>query len=466
MFKLKKIATKKIAARAYLVGLAWLFCMQSAWALLPIEHWREANGAQVWFVNSPSIAMVDVHIAFDAGNRRDPPEQVGLARAVALMSAKGVQAHAQMPALDENALGAAWADLGARFSAEAARDSFQYMLRSLTQPHLLERAAQLAARQIAQPSFSEAVWHSEQERWSAIIKESYTRPGTVAGRAFASAVYGAHPYGYQVTQDSIARISAADMRAFHARYVAACRARISIVGALSRTQAQALVQQLLAALAQPATTATTTADSAQCPSAAPIPEPVALQQAQQQRIAFEAAQAQVLIGHIGIARRDPDFLALLVGNHILGGGGLVSLLTEEVREKRGLSYSVHSDFSPGLHAGAFVISLQTRPDQAEQALHVAHQTLARYVAQGPTAAQLRAAQDNLIGGFALRIDSNSKLLHNVVNIASHDLPLDYLQHWTQRIQALTVQQVHSALQRHLQPERMVTVVVGGAEAAP
>ena len=115
---------------------------------------------------------------------------------------------------------------------------------------------------------------------------------------------------------------------------------------------------------------------------------------------------------------------------MLGGGGLVSRLTEQVREKRGLAYSVSSGFSPGLHAGAFRIGFQTRPDQAEAAVQVARDVLARFVAEGPTAAELQAAKDNLIGGFPLLLDSNRKLLGNVANIAWNDLPLDYLETWT------------------------------------
>ena len=436
-----------------LVCVGWLFSSQSAWALLPIEHWREPSGAQVWLVNSPGIPMVDVQIAFDAGSRRDPAAQAGLAQAAALMSAKGVQAQADAPALDENALGEAWADLGASFGAQADRDGYSYALRSLTDPALLQRAARLAARQIAQPSWPEPVWESERARWSAAIKESYTRPGPVAAKAFATALYGSHPYGQRPSEDTLARIGVADLQAFHARVVAACRARVSIVGALDRAQAQALVRALLALL--PAR------DPADCAPLPAVPDAPPLAQPEAQRIAFPAAQAQVLIGQPGIARRDPDFLALLVGNHILGGGGLVSRLTEEVREKRGLSYSVYSDFSPGLNVGGFVVALQTRPDQASQALQVAQQTLARYVQDGPTEAELQAAKDNLIGGFALRIDSNRKLLGNVSNIAWNGLPLDYLEHWTQRVQALTVADVRAALQRHLQPGRMATVVVGG-----
>ncbi|MDF1480534.1 M16 family metallopeptidase [Extensimonas sp. H3M7-6] len=447
---------KRVAARALFTGAMAVFGINPAWALLPIEHWTQPSGAQVWLVQSPSLPMLDVRVDFDAGKRRDPAPQAGLAEAVALMASKGVQAgkvNGQDEApLDENALGAAWADLGANFGAAAGDDALHYSLRSLTEPALLERAVRLAARQIGTPSWPEDVWQRERARWSASIKEAHTRPGTLAEEAFATAVYGSHPYGYHATEESLARIGVADMVAFHARYLAPCRARVSLVGAVTRAQADALVATLLSRLPTP---------PQGCAPLPPVPEVTPLAAAKEIKIPFASAQAHVLIGQPGIARRDPDFLALLVGNHILGGGGLVSRLTEEVREKRGLSYSVYSQFNPGLHAGAFVVGLQTRPDQAAQAVQVAQDVLRRYVAQGPTEAELRAAKDNLIGGFALRIDSNSKLLANVANIAWNDLPLDYLEQWTKKVQALTVADVRAALQRKLQPERMVTVIVGG-----
>ena len=121
--------------------------------------------------------------------------------------------------------------------------------------------------------------------------------------------------------------------------------------------------------------------------------------------------------------------------------------------------------APGLHAGAFTIGLKTRPDQAEAALALTRQVLSDFVAQGPTEEELRAAKDNLIGGFALRLDSNQKLLGNVMNIAWNDLPLDYLEHWTHRLEAVTREDVRAALQRHWQPDRLVTVVVGGDRSA-
>ncbi len=441
-------ATHKFLRRLVLV--AGLLSASSLWAALPIQHWTAANGARIYLVESPSLPMVDIQIDFDAGSRRDPAGQAGLASATAGMLAKGIAAHGNQPARDEIALGEAWADLGALFSASAGSDRMSLFLRTLTVPDLLEGAIRLAARQLAQPSFAAAIWAIERDRTVAALKEAYTRPGTVAQRRFAAEVHGGHPYGNEADEASLSAIQVADMRAFHARYLDSCRARVSVVGALNRAQAEQRVLQLLAGL--PA--------SKPCPSLPAVAEVPALTQAQTVRVPFDSAQAHVLMGQPGYKRNDPDFFALTVGNYILGGGGFVSRLTEQVREKRGLSYSVYSYFAPGLHAGPFAVGLQTRPDQADQALQVAREVVRTFVAEGPTEAELKAAKGNLIGSFPLRLDSNRKLLDNLANMAWHELPLDYLDTWTQAVERVTVQDIRAAFQRKLQPDRMVTVTVG------
>ncbi|MBP6405820.1 MAG: insulinase family protein [Ramlibacter sp.] len=425
-----------------------------AQAALPVEKFALPNGAQVWLVQSPGLPMVDVQIDFDAGSRRDPAEQAGLASVTAAMMSRGLVARDGQPALDENTLSEAWADLGASFGGGAGSDRMSFNLRSLTYPDLLPRAVALAARQLAEPAFPADIWQRDRERMVASIKEANTRPGTVAGRAYAQAVYGAHPYGRDVTEQTLARIAVSDMQALHARMLVPCRAKVSVVGAVTRAQAQALVGQLLARL--PASS------PERCAPLPAVQEVAALGQPSEQSIPFESAQAHVFIGQPGFRRNDPDYFALIVGNYILGGGGFVSRLSSEVREKRGLSYSVYSYFSPGLHAGAFTLGLQTRPDQAAQAVQVARDVLDGFVADGPTEAELRAAKDNLIGGFALRIDTNRKLLDNVAGIAWNDLPLDYLDTWTQQVDRVSVADIKAAFARKLQPRRMATVVVGGA----
>lgn len=423
-------------------------------AAIPIQQWTLPGGAQVFLVESPAIAMVDVQIDFDAGSRRDPPSQAGLASVMAAMLEKGVRGQTGEAALDENALSEAWADLGAQFGAGASSDRLSFSLRSLTEPDLLSKAVALAARVMAEPAFPDAIWQRERQRLEASLKESSTRPATLVGRAYAKAVYGSHPYGFQMTEDSLRRIAVSDMQTLHRSAVVACRARISMVGAVTRVQADRMATQLLSRLPQQ--------PCASLPPLAVVPEVAPLAQAAEQRIPFDSAQAHVLMGQPGIKRADPDYFALIVGNYILGGGGFVSRLSTEVREKRGLTYGVSSYFSPGLHAGSFTVSLQTRPDQARQAVSLVRQVVSEFVANGPTEAELKAAKDNLIGGFALRLDSNRKLLDNVVGIAWNGLPLDYLDTWTQRVDSLTTAEIKAAFARKLQPERMVTVVLGDA----
>jgi zinc protease len=409
----------------------------------------------VYLVESHAIPMVDVQIDLDAGSRRDPAAQAGLASVMAGQIASGMRAalagkgpYAQ--AMDENQIGEAWADLGASFSSSASADRLSFALRSLSYPDLLGKAVALAARQMANPSFPEDVWLRDRERMSASLRESLTQPGTLVQNNFASAVYGTHPYAYRVTPESLSNMDVKDLKALHATSLRACRASVSVVGALTRAQTDALVQRLLALWP---------ADAA-CQALPAVPEVAPLVEPRNLNVVFDSAQAHVLIGQPGYKRNDPDFFPLLIGNHILGGGGFVSRLTEQVREKRGLSYSVYSYFSPGLHAGAFTVGLQTRPDQAAQAVSVAKEVVQAFVSEGPTEAELQAAKSNLVGGFALRIDSNRKLLDNVANIAWNRLPLNYLDTWTQQVERVTVADVRRAMARVLQPQRMVTVVVG------
>ncbi len=425
-------------------------CASCSWAALPIEHWKHSNGAQVFLVQSPGIAMLDVQLDFDAGERRSPLGKTGLASVMAAATRNGLKATATQAAVDENALGEAWADLGASMSAAAGSDRLTFALRTLTYPDVLAQSVALAARQLGEPAFPEAVWLRDRPKMIASIKEANTRPATAAARAYNAAVYGAHPYGRETTEADLLAISSADMQALHAQAVRACYARISLVGAVDRAKADALVGTLLSRL-----------PSGNCLPLPQVPEVQPLTVASEQNLAFDSAQAHVLVGQPGIKRSSPDFFALLVGNHILGGGGFVSRLTEEVRQKRGLTYGISSGFSPGLHAGAFTVSLQTRPDQAQQALDLLREVVSGFVADGPTAAELQAAKDNLIGGFALRLDTNRKLLDNVANIAWNDLPLDYLTTWTEQVQKITTEEVRQALSRTLQPQTMATVVLGG-----
>ena len=449
------------------------FFAQSSMAALPIEHVKLPGGMEVYWVTVQSLPMVDVQIDFDAGARKEPADRVGLSSVVAMMLNKGVKAQGKSPALDENQIGQAWADLGAVFMASASDDRMSVYIRSLSTEAVLGQAVELAYRQITAPSFSAPIWSREKSRLLSDLKESFTQPSPVAARAFKAAVMQDHPYGRSMTEGSIKAIEVSHLRAFHARYLGTCQTKMSVVGALERDQvlklANTLAQQLPASSACGASTRTSAQDAKNGGSVTKdvsdkrldaLSAVKSLEAAQRINIPFNSAQSHVLMGQPGIDRADPRYFPLTVGNYILGGGGFVSRLTEQVREKRGLSYSVYSYFAPALQAGPFTIGLQTRRDQTEQALAVVQDVLEEFVREGPTPDELQAAKDNLIGGFALRIDSNKKLLDNVANIAWFDLPLDYLDTWSQRVQQVSVNDIHEAFKGLIRPQKMVTVVVG------
>lgn len=434
------------------VWLAALLLVRPVAAAPVIEHWTRLDGARVYLVRSEALPMLDVRLEFDGGSRSDPPGQAGLAAAAALMLGKGAAAYADQPARDEEALAEAWADLGAQWSATATLDRFSIALRTLTRPDVLQPALALLAQQLAAPTFDAAVWARERQRLVAAWQQAQAQPEVRAQRLYAQAVYRGHPYGAEATPESWSAIDAAALHAFWQRHARACTARLTLVGAISRAQAEALATQLLAPW-----------QTRPCEPLPPLPEveplPAAVTLAEPWA---GAAQAQILIGQPGVARRDPDLVALQVANHIVGGGGFTSRLMHELREKRGLTYGVYSAFLPGRHAGAWTVAMQTRPEQAAQAVALIHEVLRRFSREGPSDEELQQAQRALVLGHALKLDTNRKVADQVAALAWAELPLDELATWPQRVQALTRQDLLRAWRRVIDPERLVTVVVGAA----
>ena len=426
------------------LGLALMLLLLAgqAQAVLPIEQWRTSGGVKVLFVKADGIPMLDVRVRFDAGDRLDPPGQSGLAGLTAALLDAGAGD------LDEEGIADAFALLGAQRSAGSGDDSASVGLRTLTSEPELTEAVALLTQMISRPRFDEAVIEREKRRMVLALGNALKRPHVLLGRAFAQEIYPEHPYGVLTTAASIEAISAADLRAFHRRHYVPERASIAMIGAIDRARAEAVAEQLMAAL-----------PAGQAGNEVP---PVTLPKATEVRIAHPATQSHIAIGAPLIARGDPDYFPLLVANYVLGGGSFVSRLYKQVRDDRGLAYSVSSGFSLRAQPGPFSISLQTRREKTLEALELVRQVLAEFVAAGPTEQEVQAARDNLAGGFALRMDSNGKILGLLSAIGYHDLPLDYLETWADRVRAVTLAQVRDAVRRRLDPAAMVTVIVGEA----
>lgn len=430
----------------YFAALISALSATIAQAALPIQHWTTNNGARVYFVESHELPMLDVSVEFAAGSSRDAANKSGLAAMTLRMMRLGTQG------MDENALSEQLADVGAALGNAFDVDRAGYNLRTLSQPQFREPALEIMAKVLSEPAFSQEILQRETQRALSGMKEAEIKPETVAGRTFSRMVFGDHPYQLRANgePETLAALTRDDLVDFYTRHYRASGAVVALMGDVTRAQAEAIANQLVGGLRNGS-------------SLTPIPSVPRTEKGEERFIPHASTQAHILIGGTGMKRGDPDYFPLFVGNYILGGGGFNSRLTKEVREKRGLVYSVYSMFAPYREAGAFQIGLQTRRDQAGQALQVVRDTLKEFLVHGPTAVELEGAKQNLIGGFPLRIDTSRKILDYLAVIGFYELPLDYLERFTEQIAAVTVEGIRDAFTRRIDLTKLATVVVGAEQ---
>jgi zinc protease len=388
--------------------------------------------------------MVDIGVDFAAGSAYDPPARLGTAALThALLNAGAGE-------WSEDALVEAFADVGAIPGASIDRDRASIQLRTLSSEPERRKAVAALAAMLQRPAFPAAALERERARLAARLREAEIQPTTLAERRFQAALYGSHPYGRVATAATVASVTRADIERFHRAHYTADRAVVTILGDLSPAAARAIAEQLTAELPP-------RGEGGDLP---PV-EPAA--RARRIDVPHPAQQAHVLVGMPALARTDPDYFPLLVGNYVLGGGGFVSRLTRDIRDTNGYAYSVYSYFLPLAQRGPFQIGLQTRRDQADAAIERVRALVAAFLAEGPSEAELADAKASLVGGFPLRIDSNRKLLNEWSMVGFYRLPERWLADFPARVERVTLADVRAAFARHVHPERFVTVVVGGTE---
>jgi zinc protease len=408
-----------------------------------IEYWETDNGMKVYFLEAPALPMLDMRVVFRAGSARDG-DAPGLAQLTnGLLNAGAGE-------WDADTIAERFESVGAQYGADALRDMAYVSLRGLTEPDWLETALETFTAVLGDPRFPERDLERARRQTLVALEAESQRPGSIAQRTFFEAVFRDHPYASPPlgTPESVQAIRREQVQGFHREFYVARNGVLVLVGGLSREQAESVAERIAAALPEGR-------------RAAELPEVKPLEEARTIRVPFPSEQAHVFIGQTGMRRGDPDYFPLYVGNHMLGGSGFTSQLFDEVRSRRGLAYSVYSYFMPMEMDGPFIMGVQTQGAQAEEAIQVMHDTLVRFRDKGPDRAQLRASQRNITGGFPLRTASNSDMVGNMAMMGFYDLPLDYLQRFSDEVEAVDAQAIRDAFQRRLDPERMVTVIVGG-----
>ena len=437
----------KMIQKTLVLSFAMLMMSLSAEAGVKIQQWQTATGAEVYFVENHDLPIVDLSVNFSAGSVRDTAEKSGLAGVTRYLMALGAAG------MSDEVIANKMADIGAILGGEFNSDRATFKLRTLSNAREQTQALDVFVKVLQKPDFPQAVLDREKARIIAGLQESATQPESIANNAFMAALYGKHPYSLDESGEveTISKINREDLQAFYAKHYGAKGSVIAMMGDLTREQANQIAENI----------------SGNLPKASSL-EPIASvtlpTQAIEQRIAHPASQSHILLGYPGIKRGDADLFPLYVGNYILGGGGFVSRLTEEVREKRGLVYSVYSYFMPMAELGPFEIGLQTKKEQADVALNLVRETFDKFLKDGVTEKELTAAKANIIGGFPMRIDSNAKILDYLAMIGFYHLPLNYLDEYNGNVDKVTVAQIKETFNRRLKPENFVTIVVGDPKA--
>ncbi len=428
------------------VRLIWvlisIFCLSLAQAAPQVESWLTDKGAKVIYVQADAIPMLDIRMVFDAGSARDG-QSPGLA---SLTNALLTEGSADW---DASQLAARLEDRGIQLGSGSLRDMAWLSIRTLTEPESLATATDVLGKIAAQPRFDDDAIERVRQQVLISLRQADQSPSQVATKRFYRTLYADHPYAHPPngTEQSIQQIVKNDLVQFHHNHYVAANVVIAMVGAVDRQQAEHLVEQLTTGMAigQHATD---------------LPSPPVVKGGEL-RQSFPSSQSHLYLGQLGVARHDPDYFPLYVGNHILGGGGLVSILGEEVRNQRGLSYGVYSYFSPMRATGPFLMVAQTKNKQVDKALTVMRGVLDKFIQEGPTAKQIEEAKRNIIGGFPLKVASNRKIVEYIAAMGFYDLPLDWLDTLTAKVDAVTLEQIRDAFARRIDPARNVTVVVGG-----
>ena len=413
-----------------------------AQAGLKIQQWQTSNGSSVYFVENHDLPIIDISTAFYAGSARDDAAKPGVAAITRHLMTLGAAG------LSEEKISQQMADIGAQLGGGIDDDKSSLSLRTLSSALERDKALALYMKILQKPDFPEDVLAREKSRVIAGLKEAATQPETIADKAYSKALFGSHPYGFNTEPAQVEKVDRYDVEKFYRLHYGAKGAVIALIGDMSRAQAEQIANQI-------------SVDLPKADKPAPLPAVTYPVAPSEERIAHPATQAHILLGYPGMKRGDADYYSLYVGNYILGGGGFVSRLTEEVREKRGLVYSVYSYFMPMAELGQFQIGLQTKRDQADAALGLVRETLDKFIKDGVTEAELKAAKQNIVGGFPMRIDSNGKILDYLSLIGFYHLPLTYLDDFNQNISKVTTAQIKDAFSRRINPNNMVTVVVGG-----
>ena len=408
-----------------------------------IKEVTSPGGITAWLVEEHSVPLVAIRFAFEGGSAQDPKGKEGVAHFTSAMLDEGAGD------LDASAFQERMEDIAMRMSFSQGRDSYYGSFQTLTEN--LDAAANLLKLAITKPRFDESAVERIRKQLVASLAFAAKNPNQMAGKAWSETAFPNHPYGRasKGTAESMAAITPADLHAYRERVFAKSTLKVAVVGDIDEARLGALLDEVFGGLA----------DKPELVKVADIKPAGGTIKV----IEMPVPQSVAVFGFEGIARNDADFVTAYVMNHILGGGGFASKLMEEVREKRGLAYSVYSYLQPYDKAAIFAGSVATKNEKLAESLDVIRAEIKQMAEQGPSQAELDNAKSYLTGSYALRFDTSSKIANQLLGIQQEDLGIDYVNSRNEQISAITLDDIKRVAKRLLKPENLIVAVVGKPE---
>jgi zinc protease len=426
------------AARAFL-GASLLVAAAVPAAATKIDRVVSPAGIEIWLVQEPTVPLIAMDFAFRGGTSQDPVDKPGLASMVAGLIDEG------SGNLDSRAFHERAESKAIEISFSATRDIFSGSLRTLVENK--DEAFELMHTSLTSPHFDPADVERIRGETFAILRRETTSPNEMASKSWWETAFAGHPYAHpsRGTLDSVATITVDDLRGYVKNVFARDTLKVGIVGNIDAATAGALVDKVFAGLPAHANL-----------REVPFAQPQGL--GRLVRVDLDVPQSVVLLGGAGIRRNDPDFMAAFLVNHILGGAAMSSRLYSEVREKRGLAYSIYSTLVPLDSTALFMSATATRTEAAGQTLDLVLQEIHRIAEEGPTAAELAKAKSYQKGSFPLRFDTSTKVAAQLVLMQIEDLGIDYIDKRNDLVEAVTLADVKRVAKRLLEGGMLVTVV--------
>lgn len=410
-----------------------------------IEEVRSPAGITAWLVQEPSIPMIALEVQFRGGSSLDPAGKEGLANFLSGMLDEGAGD------LDSQAFQTRLEDLAVSLSFSTRRDGFSGSMRTLSEN--AEEAFDLLRLSLTEPRFDSEPFERIRSQIVTGIRAQAQNPNTIVGRTLFETLYPDHPYGRpsRGTAETVAAITADDLRAFVSNRFAKDNMVVGVVGDVTPEKLGDLLDRAFGAL------------PASAPVSLTVPDVEPATDGRLIVVERPIPQSILMWAMPGIKRDDPDYFAAVLMNRVLGGGSFTSRLYAEIREKRGLAYSVYSAVVPYEHSGIILGGVGTQNAQLSESLGLIRSEIARMSSEGITPDELKAAKTYTTGAFPLTLDSNGRIARALVTLQVLDLGIDYLDRRADLVNSVTLDDIKRVAARLLDTDAMTVVVVGDPE---